>query len=139
MPELNRGCAKAVAAMRSAKRRMAESLAGVRSQKPECVAGGCGEQGVGIHYSFMETKLVYQPFDKIEADAATAVLFEDEAAPAELKFAAAWLDELRGSGEFAGKADEMAVSHQPAGIRSKRLVVIGGGKRAGFDLRKAVA
>ena len=87
----------------------------------------------------METKLVYQPFDKIEADAAAAVLFEDEAAPAELKFAAAWLDELRGSGEFAGKADEMAVWHQPAGIRSKRLVVIGGGKRAGFDLRKAVA
>ena len=74
----------------------------------------------------METKLVYQPFDKIEADAAAAVLFEDEAAPAELKFAAAWLDELRGSGEFAGKADEMAVWHQPAGIRSKRLVVIGG-------------
>ena len=87
----------------------------------------------------METKLVYQPFDKIEADAVAAVLFEDEGAPAELKFATAWLDELRASGEFAAKTDEMAVLHQPAGIRAKRLAVIGGGKRASFDLRKAVA
>lgn len=30
----------------------------------------------------METKLLYQPFDKIEADAVAVVLFEDEAAPA---------------------------------------------------------
>jgi leucyl aminopeptidase len=87
----------------------------------------------------METKLVYQPFDKIEADAVAAVLFEDESVPAELKFAAAWLDELRASGEFAAKADEMAVLHQSTGIRAKRLAVVGGGKRAGFDLRKAVA
>ncbi len=87
----------------------------------------------------METKLVYQPFDKIEADAVAAVLFEEEAVPAELKFATAWLDELRTSGEFAAKADEMAILHQPAGIRAKRIAVIGGGKRASFDVRKAVA
>jgi leucyl aminopeptidase len=87
----------------------------------------------------MQTKLVYQPIDKIEADAVAAVLFEDEPVPAELKFAAAWLDELRGSGEFTGKSDETAVWHQPAGIRAKRLAVVGGGKRASFDLRKSVA
>jgi leucyl aminopeptidase len=87
----------------------------------------------------METKLVYQPLDKIEADAVAAVLFEDEAVPAELKFAAAWLDELRASGEFAAKADQTAVWHQPPGIPAKRLAVVGGGKRATFDLRKSVA
>src|SRR5580692_7949819 len=91
----------------------------------------------------METKLLYQPLDKVEADAVVFVLYEGEPAPAELKFAAAWLDELRASGEFLGKADELAVLHQPQGIRAKRLAVAGGGKReAGkrdtFDLRKTV-
>src|SRR6266404_3903377 len=88
----------------------------------------------------METKLLYQPLDRVEADAVAVVLFEDEAAPPELKFAASWLEELRSSGEFAGKADEWAVLHQPQGIRAKRLAVVGGGKRAAFDsaaLRKA--
>ena len=63
----------------------------------------------------METKLLYQPFDKIDADAVAVVLFEDETAPAELKFASAWLDELKASGEFTGKTGELAVLHQPAG------------------------
>src|SRR5579885_1808296 len=87
----------------------------------------------------MDTKLLYQPFDKIEADAVAVVLFEDDGAPAELKFAAGWLDELKKSGEFSGKADEIAVLHQPQGIGAKRLVAVGGGKRDSFDLRKAVA
>jgi leucyl aminopeptidase len=86
----------------------------------------------------METKLLYQSLDKTEADAVAVVLFEEEPAPPELKFAAAWIDELKASGEFSGKSDEMAVLHQPQGIRARRLVVIGGGKRSAFDLRKAV-
>jgi leucyl aminopeptidase len=86
----------------------------------------------------METKLLYQPLDKVEADAVAFVLYEGESAPAELKFASAWLDELSASGEFTGKADETAVLHQPQGIRAKRLAVVGGGKRDKFDLRKAV-
>ncbi len=89
----------------------------------------------------METKLMYQPLDRVEADAVAVVLFEDEAAPAELKFATAWLEELRASGEFVGKSGELAVLHQPQGIRAKRVVVAGGGKRAKFDsaaLRKVV-
>jgi leucyl aminopeptidase len=88
----------------------------------------------------METKLLYQPLDRVEADAVAVVLFEEEAAPAELKFATAWLDELRASGEFAGKADELAVLHQPPGLHAKRLAVVGGGKRSAFDsaaLRKS--
>jgi leucyl aminopeptidase len=87
----------------------------------------------------METRLQYQPLEKIEADAVGVVLFEEEPAPAELKFATAWIEELRQSGEFSGKNEELAVLHAPQGIRAKRLVVVGGGKRAGSDLRKCVA
>src|SRR5580704_14945765 len=91
----------------------------------------------------METKLLYQPLDKVEADAVVFVLYEGDPAPAELKFASAWLDEMHASGEFSGKPDELAVLHQPQALRAKRLVVAGGGKReAGkrdtFDLRKTV-
>jgi leucyl aminopeptidase len=88
----------------------------------------------------METKLVYEPLEHVEADAVAAVLFEDEGAPAGLKFAAAWLNEINTSGEFTGKAGELAVLHQPQGLRAKRFAVTGAGKRAGFDaagLRKA--
>ncbi len=77
----------------------------------------------------METKLLYQPLDRVEADAVAVVLFEDEAAPAELKFASAWLDELRASSEFVGKSGELAVLHQPQGVRAKRIVVAGGTAR----------
>src|SRR5438105_2971857 len=89
----------------------------------------------------MESKLVSQAFDRVEADALAVVLFEDDAAPAELKSASAWLEELRASGEFTGKPTETAVLHQPSGIAAKRLVAVGGGKRAAFDsaaLRRAV-
>jgi len=90
----------------------------------------------------MESKLVYQSFDRVEADALAMVLCEDDTAPPELKPVAAWLEELRTSGEFSGKAAELAVLHQPQGLKAKRLVVVGGGKRAAFDsaaLRKAAS
>jgi len=87
----------------------------------------------------METKLLYQPLEKTEADAIAVVLFEGEQPPAELKFASSWLDEIRGSGEFSGKSEELAVLHQPHGLRAKRLAVVGGGKRDSYDLRRSVA
>jgi leucyl aminopeptidase len=90
----------------------------------------------------METKLLYQPLTHVETDAIAVVLFEEEAAPADLKFATAWLDELKSSGEFAGKTGELAVLHQPQGIKAKRVVAVGGGKKAQFDsaaLRRAAA
>jgi leucyl aminopeptidase len=89
----------------------------------------------------MESKLVSQAFDRVEADALAVMLFEDEAAPAELKSATAWLEELRASGEFTGKPGEMAVLHQASGVAAKRLVAVGGGKKEKFDsaaLRRAV-
>jgi len=90
----------------------------------------------------MESRLVYQPFDRVEADAVAIVLCEEEPAPAELKFASPWLEDLRASGEFVGKSDELAVLHQPQGLAAKRLAVVGGGKRVSYDsavLRKAVS
>jgi leucyl aminopeptidase len=81
----------------------------------------------------MDTKLFYQPLGQIEADAVAVVLFEDENTPAELTFATSWLDELKTSGEFTGKTSELAVLHQPQGLRAKRFVVLGGGKRTAFD------
>jgi leucyl aminopeptidase len=41
--------------------------------------------------------------------------------------------ELYDSGEFSGKALEIAVLHRPAGLKAKRLVLAGGGKRDRFD------
>ena len=88
----------------------------------------------------MDTKLLYQSVAQVEADAIAVILFEDEPAPADLKFASAWLDEMKSSGEFLGKTGDLAVLHQPHGIKAKRLVAVGGGKKAQFDsaaLRKA--
>jgi leucyl aminopeptidase len=87
----------------------------------------------------METKLVVSPLDKVDADAVAFVLYESEAAPAELKSVSAWLAEMLASGEFSGKADEVAILHQPSGLAAKRLIAVGGGKRDAFDARKAVA
>src|SRR5207253_6476360 len=52
-----------------------------------------------------------------------------------------WLEELRASGEFTGKPGELAVHYLSPLFAAKRLVVVGGGKRAVFDaaaLRRAV-
>jgi len=47
--------------------------------------------------------------------------------------------ELYDAGEFSGKSLEIAILHRPAGLKAKRLVLAGGGKRAEFnpaELRK---
>src|SRR5579859_1090389 len=86
----------------------------------------------------METKLIYQPINEVEADAVAVVLFEDGPG---LPPAQTWLDEMRTSGEFSGKSGEMATLHQPQGLKARRLIAVGGGKKDKFDsavLRKAV-
>jgi leucyl aminopeptidase len=86
----------------------------------------------------MESKLTYAPLEQVEADAVAVVLFEDGGG---IPSAKAWLEELKTSGEFTGKPGEMAVLHQPPGLKAKRLVAVGGGKKDKFDaaaLRKAV-
>jgi leucyl aminopeptidase len=47
-----------------------------------------------------------------------------------------WVDELYASGEFTGKALETALLHRPAGLKAKRLMVVGGGKSP-VDVRRA--
>jgi leucyl aminopeptidase len=89
----------------------------------------------------MESKLISQAFDRVQADAIAALVFEDDAAPVELAAFATWLEELRTSAEFTGKPGELAVLHQAPGVAAKRLVVVGAGKRSAFDaagLRRAV-
>jgi leucyl aminopeptidase len=86
----------------------------------------------------METKLIYQPLNEVEADAVAVILFEDgESIPA-IK---TWLDEMRTSGEFIAKSGESATLHHPQGLKAKRLIAVGGGKKEKFtpaSLRKAV-
>jgi leucyl aminopeptidase len=90
----------------------------------------------------METNLVVQPFDRVQADAIALILCEEDAPPAELKSHTTWLAEMSTSGEFTGKPTEFAVAYLPQGLAAKRLAVVGGGKRDKFDppaLRRAVA
>jgi len=87
----------------------------------------------------LNVEIVSQPLGRVEADAACLLLCEEDSAPANVS--AAWLAELKSSGEFTGKSGELAISHAPAGLTAKRLVLVGGGKRDKFDtaaLRRAV-
>ncbi|MBV9770256.1 MAG: leucyl aminopeptidase, partial [Bryobacterales bacterium] len=43
------------------------------------------------------------------------------------------IKDLYGSGEFSGKSLELAILHRPSGLKAKRLVLAGGGKRDRFD------
>ena len=52
----------------------------------------------------MESQLISQALDRVQADAIAAVVFEEEPAAAELTSASRWLEDLRASGEFTGKA-----------------------------------
>jgi leucyl aminopeptidase len=99
----------------------------------------------------METKLIYEPLDRVTADAVAVTVYEDvfedvfadggalSAASAAVK---TWLTELKSSGEFSGKAAESAVLYNPPGWTAKRLLVVGAGKRDKFDnaaLRRTAA
>src|ERR1700677_5097735 len=86
----------------------------------------------------MEIKLEPRKLGEVDSDALVMVGFE--AAPSQAA-AADQIKELYDSGEFSGKALEIAILHRPAGLKAKRLVLGGGGKREKFDpaeLRKLV-
>ena len=75
---------------------------------------------------------------EIETDA--LVLLGFEGTPPAMG-AAALIQELYDSGEFSGKSLESAILHRPAGLKAKRLVLAGAGKRDRFDsaeLRKLI-
>jgi len=85
----------------------------------------------------MDIKLETKPIADVEADALVVVGFEgdDPAAGGDPG------RELYATGEFTGKALESAILHRPSGMKAKRLVLTGGGKREKFDaavLRRVV-
>ncbi|MGQ9634664.1 MAG: leucyl aminopeptidase [Bryobacteraceae bacterium] len=87
----------------------------------------------------MEIEITAAPMDTIEADALAVVLFEREEGKDPLpqaakinQLTAGWVGDLYASGEFKGKMLETALHYRPAGLRSPRLLVIGGGKQANF-------
>jgi leucyl aminopeptidase len=84
----------------------------------------------------MEIKLETQPIAAVQADALVLVGFEGSA-PTTVSDDR--IKDLYDAGEFAGKAQDLAVLHRPSGLIAKRLVLAGGGKREEFtsaELRK---
>jgi leucyl aminopeptidase len=84
----------------------------------------------------MNIQLETRPLSGAETDAIVVVAFESDP-PAEP--CGDQIKELYDSGEFTGKALEVAVLHRPAGLKAKRLVLAGGGKRDKFtsaEMRK---
>jgi len=82
----------------------------------------------------MEIRLEARKLAEVDSDALVIVGFEG--APPEIAAAdqtAAQIKELYDSGEFSGKALEIAILHRPAGLTAKRLVLAGGGKPDKFD------
>ena len=75
----------------------------------------------------MDIKVETQAIADVAADALVVIGFED--LPATLPAAKEFYD----SGEFSGEALEIAIRHQPAGMKAKRLVLAGAGKREEFD------
>jgi leucyl aminopeptidase len=79
----------------------------------------------------MEIRVDSKPVSAVEADALAIVGFEGGPPPGTP--ASEQIQELYDSGEFSGKSLEIAVLHRPAGLKAKRLVVVGGGKHEKFD------
>ncbi len=78
----------------------------------------------------MDIRLEPKKLGEVDSDALVIVGFEG--APPESS-AADQIKELYDSGEFSGKNLETAILHRPAGLKAKRLVLAGGGKRDKFD------
>ena len=94
----------------------------------------------------MHLSLSYAPAAQLETECLAAVVVDggekDKNVPALLPADAALQSaaaELLASGEFTGKLFETALLYHPAGLKAKRLLLLGGGKRKSFtalELRK---
>ena len=86
----------------------------------------------------MQIKIETTPVEQLNVDALAVIYFESDESPSPLLSAQnGWLHEILNSGEFSGKLYETAVLHRPQGAAAKRLVVIGGGKKATFSAVEA--
>ncbi|MGA2215078.1 MAG: leucyl aminopeptidase [Bryobacteraceae bacterium] len=84
----------------------------------------------------MNVKLETVAVGQVESDALVIIGFEGTPPEA---LAADQTKELYDSGEFSGKTLETAILHRPSGLKAKRLVLAGAGKRDKFnaaELRK---
>ncbi len=91
----------------------------------------------------MNIQVFNEPLSALDVDALVVVVGERAEGETGLKGAAAaaadnatagWISELLASGEFTGKALDIAILPRPAGLKAKKLVAVGGGKEP--DLRK---
>jgi leucyl aminopeptidase len=90
----------------------------------------------------MEVDLQTGRFEEVETGALLVLSFEGTPNAAVDAATAGWLQEIYDSAEFSGKACQTALLHRPAGLRAKRLLVVGAGKAEEFtpaEMRKAVA
>ncbi|HTW66581.1 MAG TPA: leucyl aminopeptidase [Bryobacteraceae bacterium] len=78
----------------------------------------------------MDVKVEAGKLAEVDSDALVMLGFEGP--PPETP-AADQVKDLYDSGEFSGKALEVAILHRPTGLKAKRLVLAGGGKREKFD------
>ena len=81
----------------------------------------------------MTSSILFQSFATFGADALVFTATEGSAPATGNSAVDAWAAELYQSGEFAGKAFEIAVLHRPSGIAAKRAVLIGMGKATLVD------
>ena len=82
----------------------------------------------------MDIRLENGPLDQIEADALVVIGFEGTAP---VGVAQAQVKDLYDSGEFTGKALDLAILHGPAGCKARRVVLGGGGAPAKFTSAEA--
>jgi len=88
----------------------------------------------------MQITLEVKPYAGVETDALVTYVFEDaESGPvagrvAEIDAGAGGLlKRLASSGELTGKTLEFTLIHAPAGLKAARLLLVGAGKREGFN------
>lgn len=77
----------------------------------------------------MDIRLAAGPRDQVEADGFVIVGFEGEAVDGG---ADPRITDVTQAGEFSGKAQEITILHRPEGLKAKRLVLAGAGKREKF-------
>src|ERR1700733_10233664 len=82
----------------------------------------------------MEIRLEPKKLGEVDSDALVMLGFEGTAPQAAgTDQIAVPIKDLYDSGEFSGKALEIAILHRPASLKAKRLVLAGGGKHEKFD------
>src|SRR5579863_10203491 len=85
----------------------------------------------------MQIRIETNPVDQLTVDALAVICHESGENMPALALQNGWFEDVRASGEVSGKLYEIAILHRPQGVAAKRLVLIGGGKRASFSTVEA--